>query len=67
MKIDYMAAISSISDAWDEVCPDNDQGYVMVLVKDYKADGMGDKDVCRVVVSSLYDGLAYGNWPSVKF
>ena len=52
-------------EAFDELCPKVDQGFVWRMVSECKADGIHDQTwQCRHVVARLYDGLAFGNWPS---
>lgn len=59
-------ALLDIANAWNELCPDADKSAVSRLVAEMKADGQHDtREHCRVAVGKLWDGLAYGNWPSV--
>jgi hypothetical protein len=58
-------ALLDLFNAWNELCPTVDKGKAIDLVKDMIDDGTHDKRAhCRAVVGRLYDGLAYGNWPS---
>ena len=59
-------AINDLNNAWNELAPKADQGHVFRLVAELKADGVHNTThQCRSITGSLYDGLAYGNWPSV--
>jgi hypothetical protein len=58
-------ALLDINNAWNELCPAVDKGFVWRLVAEMRADGTTNiLQQIRVAVSRLYDGLAYGNWPS---
>lgn len=61
----HLDALSMLIDLWDTLCPDADRGHVTKVIKEAQADGMSRQDQCRFIVGMLYDGLAYGNWPSV--
>jgi hypothetical protein len=58
-------ALAHLALAWDLLAPKADEGCAWRMVAESKADGTQDpKDHCRIVTSGIYDGLAYGNWPS---
>jgi hypothetical protein len=58
-------ALVDLNNAWNELAPKADQGFVWRLVAEMKADGQHDKrEQARAITSRLYDGLAFGNWPS---
>lgn len=59
-------ALTDINNAWNELAPIADQGFVWRLVADMIADGTTDeREMCKAATGRLWDGLAYGNWPSV--
>lgn len=58
-------ALVDLANVWNELCPEKDKGFVPKLLAEMKADGTHDKrELARCAVGRLYDGLAYGNWPS---
>jgi hypothetical protein len=57
-------ALLDLNNAFNELCPKENQGAVWVLIANMKADGTHDKrKQAQSACSMLYDGLAYGNWP----
>lgn len=66
MQTKEQRALVDLNNAWNELCPSADQGFVWRLVSEMRADGQNDeREQCRVACGRLYDGLVYGNWPSV--
>jgi hypothetical protein len=60
-------ALVGINNVWNSLCPQSDSGFVWQLVSELKADGEYDtRTHCRAAVGKLWNGLAYGNWPSVS-
>lgn len=58
-------ALSDLGSVWNMLAPAADQDFTWRLVDEMKADGTTDKrQQCRAIVGRIYDGLAYGNWPS---
>ena len=58
-------ALELLQQTWDLLCPDCDIYAADDLIADVIKEGTTDvKEHCRIVVGRLYDGLAYGNWPS---
>jgi hypothetical protein len=58
-------AIFDLNAAWNDLCPKEDRGHVFRLRAELIEDGVVDTvHQCRSIVGALYDGLAYGNWPS---
>ena len=58
-------ALVDINNAWNELAPKADHGHIWRLVSEARADGITDPvKLCKIATGSLYDGLAYGNWPS---
>ena len=65
MQFPKQRALVDINNAWNELAPKADQGFVWKLVAEMRADGSHDEvEQCRQAISRLYDGLTYGNWPS---
>lgn len=58
-------AISCLVNAYTYLCPEADRENPALLLREMNKDGTyNPHDYCRVLVSGIYDGLAYGNWPS---
>lgn len=58
-------AIVDLVNAWNSLAPTADEGFPYRLISEMVADGSTNKlEHARAITSSLYDGLAYGNWPS---
>lgn len=57
-------ALVDINNAWNEICPTADQGFVWRLYSEMA--GETKHEIIKAAVGRLYDGLAYGNWPSAK-
>ena len=58
-------ALIDLRNAWNMLCPEDDKGFVSKLLVEMVEDGTTNRrEQCRVIVGRLYDGLAYGNWPS---
>lgn len=41
-----------------------DQRSVATLCEDLRKEGEDEKSILLAITSFVYDGLAYGNWPS---
>ena len=65
MQTKIVAAQIHVINAWNEVCPEADKNAMNELISEAQKDGMSDQDILKRQVSMFYDGLAYGNWPSV--
>lgn len=58
----YDIAIISLINAWNSVCPEEDKGHLDLVLKEI--DDCGGDYILTTLTGRLYDGLAYGNWPS---
>jgi hypothetical protein len=58
-------ATVDLINAYSELCPTQyDKDHIRKMVADMRKEREPQLAVCRAITASLYDGLAYGNWPS---
>lgn len=64
--MDYQEAIHHLHMAWDCLCPEEDRGGVIELVKEMNKDNFTDPEKqIPIVIRYLLTGISYGNWPHV--
>lgn len=55
-------ALVDLANAWNGLCPEADKSFPAKLLRDMRTESKLNK--AKALCGRLYDGLAYGNWPS---
>jgi len=66
MQTKEEVALVKLISAWKLLCPKKYRDKFDELITEMVKGGTTDmREQCRVIVGRLWDGLTYGNWPSV--